>query len=747
MTSGWHRMGFAAALMASVAAPAGAQTGAPLAGQLVGQTFGADAAWQAVPPRPPLDFRATTVPDRAQVLTALDYVAAAQIADLMRHPLPLSTGGAIDSASSNWVAATFYVGAARLARVSPNPQTLRFLTATAEHYNYAMRGARSGTTMLNADDVAIGDLYQELYARRRQEGTLLPLQQRLDYMVPHLARAQETEALVWWWCDALFMAPPVLARMSALTGDPKYLLAMDKEWRRTAARLWDPKQQLFFRDARFIDRKDGGAPVFWSRGNGWVLAGLARTIEAMPADFAGRAYYTDIFVKLATRIGALQQADGLWRSSLLDPKGFPEAETSGSSLLLYGLGWGVNHGLLPRAQFLPKVTRGWAALNRQVLPNGLLGAVQKTGDQPVPTLPGDVGLYGTGGYLLAGLEVAQLGQPVRSLPEQQPARDDSAVILATTPQPPVPATVVGEAEVRRRAVEMQAVRALAYDPQALGRPSTVEPLAPPTGDDAKPRAIAHFAPERLDDILWENDRVALRIYGPALQAKEPPSGSGIDIWAKRVRWPFMQRQLKFPNYHVDRGEGLDFYDVGGSRGAGAIGIWHADKLWTSRNWASHRIVASGGDTAKFEVDYKPWPVDVVRRVSEHRSFTLPMGSNFTRMVSTLTSDTAEPLVVGIGIAKKRGGQRVIRDAKSGRLTVHEAGDPGHGAMSITVAADPKQVRGFAEDAENYLLLVNAVPGTPFAYYTGYGWDRGLDIRNAADWDALVARTRFDFTPR
>lgn len=726
-----------------LAAVAVAQAG-PLAAQQ-SPTLGVEAAWQAVPPRPPLAFDADKVPDSDAVLRALDYVAAAQIADMSRRPLPLATGGALDSIASNWVAATFYVGAARLARVSPNPQTLRFLTATAEHYNYAVRGARSGRTMLNADDVAIGDLYEELYARRRQEGILLPLQQRLDYMVPHLARAQETEALVWWWCDALFMAPPVLARMSALTGDPKYLLAMDKEWRRTAARLWDPKQQLFFRDARFVGRM--GTPIFWSRGNGWVLAGLARTIEAMPGDFAGRAYYTDIFVKLATRIGALQQADGLWRSSLLDPKGFPEAETSGSSLLLYGLGWGVNHGLLPRAQFLPKVTRGWAALNRQVLPSGLLGAVQKTGDQPVPTLPGDVGLYGTGGYLLAGLEVAQLGQPVRALPEQQPARDDDAVILATTPQPPVPATVVGEAEVRRRAVEMQAVRALAYDPQALGRPSTVEPLAPPTGDAAKPRAIAHFAPERLDDIVWENDRVALRIYGPALQAKEPPSGSGIDIWAKRVRWPFMQRQLKFPNYHVDRGEGLDFYDVGGSRGAGGIGIWYADKLWTSRNWASHRILASGGDTARFEVDYKPWPVDVVRRVSEHRSFALPMGSNFTRMVSTLTSDTAEPLVVGIGIAKKRGGQRVVRDAKTGRLTVHEAGDPGHGAMSITVAADPAAVRGFAEDAENYLLLVSVKPGTPFAYYTGYGWDRGLDIKNAADWDALVARTRFDFTPR
>ncbi len=89
------------------------------------------------------------------------------------------------------------------------------------------------------------------------------------------------------------------------------------------------------------------------------------------------------------------------------------------------------------------------------------------------------------------------------------------------------------------------------------------------GNDAEQRrrAVARFAPDRLDDLLWENDLVAHRIYGTALEAKEPPSGSGIDVWAKRVRWPFMDRQLKFPNYHTDRGEGLDFYDVGRTRGA------------------------------------------------------------------------------------------------------------------------------------------------------------------------------------
>ncbi|WP_228892935.1 pectate lyase [Pseudoduganella aquatica] len=439
---------------------------------------GVETNWLAAPKRPNTAFTADQLPARAAVLPVLEYVAAAQIADMSRRPIQLSTGSNLSEISSNWVAATFYVGAARLARVSEDKNTLRFLTATAEHYNYAFRGARADRALLNADEVAIGDLYQELYARRRQQGVLMPLQQRLDFMTPHLSRPQETASLIWWWCDALYMAPPVLARQSALTGDPKYLRAMDKEWRRTAARLWVEQDRLFLRDERFKDadhKGAGGKPVYWARGNGWVMGGLARTLESMPASFKGRDFYTGIFRKMASRVAELQQADGLWRSDLNDPKSFPEAETSGSAFFVYALAWGVNHGLLDRQAYQPAVLKGWAALNRHVLPNGLIGAAQKTGDRPVPTSADDVGPYATGAYLLAGLEVMDLHGPVQALPEPAVARDDEATILATTPQPVLPRTVIGEAEKARREQEMRATRALAYDPAALKQPARSQP--------------------------------------------------------------------------------------------------------------------------------------------------------------------------------------------------------------------------------------------------------------------------------
>jgi rhamnogalacturonyl hydrolase YesR len=276
-----------------------------------GPVAGIDPLWLTPTPRPALSTDPAHLPTPAEALAAAEYVASAQIASMARKPIPAANGGVLDHVSANWVSAAFYVGAARLARVSDDPRGLRFLSMVADHFNYALRGARSGKTMLNADDVAIGDLYEELYSRRRQEGTLMPLRQRLDWQVPHLARSEETPELVWWWCDALFMAPPVLARMSAITGDPKYLIAADKEWRRTARLLWVPGDRLFLRDARFAGRTEAnGQPIYWSRGNGWVIGGLARLLESMPADFDGRDFYVDRFKAMAGRIAELQRPSG-----------------------------------------------------------------------------------------------------------------------------------------------------------------------------------------------------------------------------------------------------------------------------------------------------------------------------------------------------------------------------------------------------------------------------------------------------
>ncbi|WP_343699547.1 glycoside hydrolase family 88 protein [Caulobacter sp.] len=712
------------------------------------------------------------IPAADAVLATLVRANAAQMAAMRAEPIPVTTGGAVREMSSNWVSATYYVGAARLARVTQDQDTLKFLTDAAEHYNYALRGARSGKTMLNADEMAIGALYQELYARRGQEGTLMPLRQRLDWSLPHLARLPIPEHLVWWWSDSLFMAPPVLARMSALDGDRKYLDAMDKQWWRTFARLYDPDESLYYRDERFIERRDEkGRKLFWSRGNGWVMGGMARVLESMPADYIQRPRYLMVYQAMAKRVAGLQRADGLWASSLMQPEKFPEPETSGSAFFVYALAWGINHGVLDRATYLPAVLKGWKGLEAQVLPDGMIGAVQKTGDQPVPTTATDIGPYGTGAFLLAGLEVMNLAKPTTALPLAEPPRDAPAFIAATTPTPALPRTVRGPEEETRHATEMKAVAALAYDPLIEGpglAPAQVPPAAPgqptppkmifrmtppPAGQD-QPRATVRYAPERYDDILWENDRTAHRIYGPALEQYEPPSTSGIDAWGKSVRYPFMTRQLRTGDQHAYHGEGIDYYNVKTWRGAGGLGVWDGGKLWVSRNWKDYKILKDGPDVASFKVDYAPWKVGGSetkkgRQVWESRTFALPMGTNFTRMVSTFGSNAKGPITVAIGITKKPTADRpgdFQADKTKGAFTFWDVTDPDKGTMGLALLVDPRQIVDVVETDSDWLVLVKVMPGKPFVYYMGAAWDKGLDFHSRAEWEAYVQAQTPDFNP-
>ncbi|WP_240047423.1 DUF4861 family protein [Sphingomonas panacisoli] len=282
-------------------------------------------------------------------------------------------------------------------------------------------------------------------------------------------------------------------------------------------------------------------------------------------------------------------------------------------------------------------------------------------------------------------------------------------------------------------------------------PAVVDPLPAPVGAARAPRATVALAPYRFDDLLFENDRIAHRIYGRALEKEQPPSSSGIDVWGKNVRWPFMERQLHGGDQHRYHGEGLDFFEVGTSRGGGGLGIWYDNKLWVSRNYRSYRILKNGPDVASFDVNYAAWPVDTARTVTETRRFTLPVGMNFTRMVSTMTSSRPGELIVGIGINKHAVSLTdigtLVTDRARGRMTWWSGEEPDKGAMGVAVMVDPAAIVGFTQDFDNYLVLVRVTPGKPFVYYTGGAWSRGLDFHTKAEWQAYVNAQQPDFDPR
>jgi rhamnogalacturonyl hydrolase YesR len=167
----------------------------------------------------------------------------------------------------------------------------------------------------------------------------------------------------WWWCDALFMAPPVWAKMYKATGERKYLDYVHEQWRVTSDLLYDKDEHLYARDASYIGKTEpNGRKVFWSRGEGWVMGGLARTIDYIPQDDPRRAFYIGQLREMSAKIASLQDPQGLWHAGLLDPGTYPLPEISGSALFVYGMAYGVNRGYLDEATYRPVIEKAWAGI-------------------------------------------------------------------------------------------------------------------------------------------------------------------------------------------------------------------------------------------------------------------------------------------------------------------------------------------------------------------------------------------------
>jgi rhamnogalacturonyl hydrolase YesR len=263
-----------------------------------------------------------------------------------------------------------------------------------------------GPRFAHADDEAIGLTYLAFYAEQADQKRIAPTR---EAMVKLLARPNDPNENLWWWCDALYMAPPVLTQLSIATHDPKYLDFMNHQWWRTSAALYDPAEHLYYRDNSFLTmHESNGQKVFWSRGNGWVLAGLAMVLDKMPGQYPDRAKFLAQFREMAARIAMLQLPDGLWRASLLDPGAYPSPEISGSAFFTYAITWGINHGVLDLKKYLPVVTRSWAGMLQHIYKDGRLGSIQPIGGEPGKFKPSSSYVYGVGAFLLAGSELSQL---------------------------------------------------------------------------------------------------------------------------------------------------------------------------------------------------------------------------------------------------------------------------------------------------------------------------------------------------
>jgi rhamnogalacturonyl hydrolase YesR len=721
------------------------------------------------------------------VLDVMQRVADWQLANPSAHKV------------TDWTQGAGNAGMMALAGISGDAKYRDAMLALGETNEWQL-----GRRMYDADDHAIGQTWAELYLLYRSPKMIAPLREKFDAILAQPSTATNMmfgknenpkSRELWAWCDSLFMGPPAWVRAYAATGEEKYLDFAVKNWWRTTDFLYDKDEHLFYRDNRYFTQKEAnGKKVFWGRGNGWVIAGLVRTLQYLPMNHPDRPRFEKLFKDMAAKILTCQQADGLWRASLLDPDSYPLKETSGSGFYTYALAWGVNQGLLDKAQFEPAVRKAWAALVSCVEADGKLTHVQPIGADPKKFAEDSTEVYGVGAFLLAGSEVYRMAVLEIKKPIMvKVANPASFWRECETVAYQFETTVWPSADRLKKYVVMDGLSSRILDTQPVSYFSTPDfkrsegpellfqvDLAPgetrkfyilnTTALPAVPppivKTMARYVPERFDDFAWESDRIAHRIYGQALIKAEGTISSGADVWIKKDRGLIVDEMYRTKHYHEDNGSFMDDYRCGKSRGCGGLGIWDGKKLFVSSNWKNWKLITTGPIRSEFELTYDAWDAGNGRMVSETKRFSIDAGSWMTKVSSTISSEDKSPLTIGVGFAERacptNRTEAIARDQSEGWMSYWQPEDEPKGTMAVAVVLPKGAVKEFANDnsempdsvkhanvpqpthegypaIRNQLAITQTEVDKPFTYYFGACWDRSGDFTNHVQWETYVKR--------
>ena len=308
--------------------------------------------------------------------------------------------------NQGWVSGVLYNGLFDWAEITDKKEYFDFMKRIFSRYYWQL-----GNRMYHGDDLCVGQVYLDMYAKYKQEKMWIPTKARIDWIIenPPIGNIDITKGVSdrWWWCDALYMAPAIFTRLYTLTGDKKYLKFAHKEYLDCYEHLYDKDEHLFFRDGKYLNAKDEkGGKVFWSRGNGWVLGGLAEVLKYLPEeDKKYRPFYEQLLQEMSEKIASLQREDGYWRTNLLNADIYPMPETSGTGLFTYAIMYGINQGILPADKYLPIVRKGWDAMVKAVNTEGKVGWTQMVAQKPGKVVKKDTRAYSVGSLLMIASEL------------------------------------------------------------------------------------------------------------------------------------------------------------------------------------------------------------------------------------------------------------------------------------------------------------------------------------------------------
>lgn len=358
-----------------------------------------------------IQMQAQELPDRGDILRTMVKVNDYFMTKYADCTAPSHVG--IARPSNIWTRGVYYEGLIALHRIYPEARYYQYALDWAEFHKW---GLRNGNTTRNADDQCCGQTYIDLYKMSPDPEKIRNIKICMDRLI-HTPQLND-----WSWIDAIQMGMPVLAQLGDLTQDKRYFEKMYQMYAFTRNNhgvkgLYNPAEGLWWRDKDFVPpyKTPGGKNCYWSRGNGWVYAALVRVLDLIPADESHRQEYLADFTAMSEALKKCQRTDGFWNVSLHDPTHFGGKESTGTSLFVYGMAWGINNGVLDRKTYLPVVLKAWNALQKEAVhTNGFLGWVQGTGKEPKDSQPvtydkvPDFEDFGTGCFLLGASEMYKL---------------------------------------------------------------------------------------------------------------------------------------------------------------------------------------------------------------------------------------------------------------------------------------------------------------------------------------------------
>lgn len=319
----------------------------------------------------------------------------------------------IERPSNIWTRAVYYEGLMALYAIDKKKAYYDYAVDWGNKHNWGLRG---GIKTRNADNQCCGQTYIDLYLMDKQEERVRDIKASIDRM-----KATDTVS-DWNWIDALQMAMPVFVKLGNLYNDTSYFSRMYDMYAFTKYKhgdngLYNPADCLWWRDKDFDPpyKEPNGEDCYWSRGNGWVVAALVRTLAELPKTDPHYNEYLQDYKDMLQALLPIQRHDGFWNVSLHDSTHFGGKELTGTALFTYGMAWGVNNNIIDRDTYLPVLLKAWNAMVKDcVHKNGKLGYVQGTGKEPKDGQPvtytstPDFEDYGLGCFLLAGSEVYKL---------------------------------------------------------------------------------------------------------------------------------------------------------------------------------------------------------------------------------------------------------------------------------------------------------------------------------------------------